>query len=116
MKTIFTILLIILGPQAWAQSVPLPSCWPAQIRGTGSDLVIRETPTLEGAGWTCGTGTTMRYVRVCRAKGGVHWTPPLNALTGIGSATAYWRANVAASCTDPLFKEVDDMVIRALRP
>lgn len=109
----FLILFWILGPQAWAQA--LPSCWPAQIRGTGGDAEIRETETAIGAAWRCGSAPPYRYVRVCRLKNVT--LPGFSAadLTGIGAARAAWTANVRAHCREPQFMELDDLLLEAVR-
>ena len=111
----FALLFIIIGPQAWAQAA-LPSCWPSQIRGTGSSAVFRETADAEAIGWRCDAENPVRYVRVCRMKLSAAWLPPMDGLTGIGAARAYWQANVNTTCRAPEFREVDDLVTQALRP
>lgn len=115
MKAAILTLLLVLCPQAWAQ-VALPSCWPSHIRGQGAnDFVIRETDTAIGVGWRCGTEPSITFVRVCRLKSAYGWQPSVKDVTGIGAARILWNANVHTTCQDEGLREVDWLLIQALR-
>jgi hypothetical protein len=97
-KSLYVILLLILGTQAQAQTKP--TCWPKQAGSTGSSYKRGETDTLRWIAWTCATKTkTVLYVYSApKSYEVIH--PDTKDMTTIKTVEAYFVANVKAAA-DP---------------
>ncbi len=115
---LFTILFLIFGPQAAAQSIPGPAVLPAQLEGAGSPYKQGETPEGYWLAWNHTRGTTTTLYVVCMKRGYQIVHPETSQLkTPNAVLRAYWQANATRDCkTDPELRPMFDAAKAAFKP
>ena len=97
-RIFFTILLIIVAPQAWAQTSP--QCLPKQWGSTGSDYLRGEIDGYGWLGWTCMVNGAPKVYGFVWEPGYVVRHPESPGNTPNQIARAYYALNVGR-CDSP---------------
>lgn len=116
-RIFFTLLFIVLGPRAWAQTVtPVPPAMPAQLGSTGGPFKIGQAEEGRWLAWRYTiNGATHIYV-LCAEPAYEVVAPDTTGFTPIRTARAYWSANVTFDCKDhPTMRWLVLDAVRAFR-
>lgn len=110
MKWLITILASLLWPIATLAQVPLPTCWPSDIGGSGSRIFAGASTNGRWAWWWCSDGRAPHVVSTPKSLSNQNLGGRLdtiqNSLNPLQAAINSWRRNVLLPSTDPQFSEV----------
>lgn len=107
---------VLLSLASVGANAALPDCWPMELGGEGSLVVMGETAKQRYIGWTCGfpAGGNLKLMAIVgiksRAIKNVGWTK----ITNIEAATKYWNLNVLEDPKLPKYAEGYDELRRVI--
>lgn len=121
MKHLFISLVLLTNVSpAEAQTIPYPSCWPADVSGTGSKVIFGESLTYRYAAWTCpiagGTDPTKLTVSIVIGDKGKSFTNPGVTKKSLDAVlAAYWKSNVKSNLDSALYTGIKTEVYAKLK-